>query len=202
MASPDAPCYTVVFESSSETPSVSDLRAGLEKGSDEVKIETLRKIIISTINGNPQARLFSAFWSLRLTLGLYCCVIYTATLEWISMNTANSDDAHHPICPAIQEQAAQETASFLLGSMSQVRRQWEAEAGDDPCRVSLTVIMDLTWYADLIPTVTLSVMTSYAIPFHKDSPQSNAIRTSNTLTNILEAQLFVSCKKSPKTRSS
>ncbi|KAF9011340.1 coatomer beta subunit appendage platform-domain-containing protein [Cyathus striatus] len=46
MASADSTCYTVI-------PSPQDLRSALEKGSDDVKIETLRKIIISTINGNP-----------------------------------------------------------------------------------------------------------------------------------------------------
>ena len=51
-ASTDASCYTVVFEDSSESPSVQELRSGLEKGSDEVKFDTLRKIIVSTINGN------------------------------------------------------------------------------------------------------------------------------------------------------
>ena len=56
MSSSDSSCYTVVFDSSSEYPSASELRSGLEKGSDEVKIDTLRKIIISTINGNPQVR--------------------------------------------------------------------------------------------------------------------------------------------------
>ena len=50
--SADASCYTVVFENSSESPSVQELRSGLEKGSDEVKFDTLRKIIVSTINGN------------------------------------------------------------------------------------------------------------------------------------------------------
>lgn len=50
----DGTCYTVVFESSAEYPSASELRQSLEKGSDEVKMETLRKIIVSTINGNPQ----------------------------------------------------------------------------------------------------------------------------------------------------
>lgn len=54
MSSSDSSCYTVVFESSAEYPSAAELRSGLEKGSDEVKIDTLRKIIISTINGNPQ----------------------------------------------------------------------------------------------------------------------------------------------------
>ena len=51
-ASADTSCYTVVFEDSSESPSTQELRSGLEKGSDEVKFDTLRKIIISTINGN------------------------------------------------------------------------------------------------------------------------------------------------------
>jgi len=55
----DPSCHTVVFESSAEYPGTHELRSGLEKGSDEVKIETLRKIIISTINGNPQACQFS-----------------------------------------------------------------------------------------------------------------------------------------------
>lgn len=51
-ASTDASCYTVVFEDSSESPSIQELRSGLEKGSDEVKFDSLRKIIVSTINGN------------------------------------------------------------------------------------------------------------------------------------------------------
>lgn len=50
----DATCYTVVFESSAEYPSATELRSALEKGSDEVKLDTLRKIVVSTINGNPQ----------------------------------------------------------------------------------------------------------------------------------------------------
>ena len=54
MATPETPCYTVVTEDSSETPSTSDLRSALQKGSDEVKLDTLRKIIVATINGNPQ----------------------------------------------------------------------------------------------------------------------------------------------------
>ena len=50
--SADLSCYTVVFEDSSESPSIQELRSGLEKGSDEVKFDTLRRIIVSTINGN------------------------------------------------------------------------------------------------------------------------------------------------------
>lgn len=63
MSSSDPSCHTVVTDSGAEYPSVSELRSGLEKGSDEVKLETLRKIIVSTINGNPQVR-FAIFWPL------------------------------------------------------------------------------------------------------------------------------------------
>ncbi|KAI0734370.1 coatomer protein [Fomitopsis betulina] len=57
MATGEAPCYTVVFDDSSETPSTQDLRSALQKGTDEAKFDTLRKIIVSTINGNPQPQL-------------------------------------------------------------------------------------------------------------------------------------------------
>lgn len=50
-------CYTVVFEDNTETPSTQELRSALEKGSDDDKLETLRKIIVSTVNGNPQPTL-------------------------------------------------------------------------------------------------------------------------------------------------
>ena len=54
MASAETSCYTLVFEDPSETPTTQELRSALQKGSDEVKFDTLRKIIVSTINGNPQ----------------------------------------------------------------------------------------------------------------------------------------------------
>ena len=54
MSNQEAACYTVVYEDSVESPSTQDLRNALQKGSDEVKIDTLRKIIVLTINGSPQ----------------------------------------------------------------------------------------------------------------------------------------------------
>ncbi|KAI0005525.1 coatomer beta subunit [Russula compacta] len=57
MSSQEAACYTIVYEDSSESPSIQDLRNALQKGSDEVKIDTLRKIIVLTINGNAQPQL-------------------------------------------------------------------------------------------------------------------------------------------------
>ncbi|KAF8555045.1 Coatomer, beta subunit [Imleria badia] len=53
----ESPCYTVVFEDTAETPSTQELRTALEKGSDEDKLDTLRRIIVATINGNPQPTL-------------------------------------------------------------------------------------------------------------------------------------------------
>lgn len=50
----EASSWTVIAEDNAETPSTSDLRSALQKGSDDVKLDTLRKIIVSTINGNPQ----------------------------------------------------------------------------------------------------------------------------------------------------
>ena len=55
--SAEALCYTVVYEDTTETPSTQELRSALEKGSDEEKLDTLRRIIVATINGNPQVRI-------------------------------------------------------------------------------------------------------------------------------------------------
>ncbi|KAI5981070.1 coatomer protein [Pisolithus albus] len=50
----EGPCYTIVFEDNTETPTTQELRSALEKGSDEDKLEALRKITVATINGNSQ----------------------------------------------------------------------------------------------------------------------------------------------------
>lgn len=71
MANPDPTCFTVVWEDSSELPSVQELRQSLEKGSDDVKIETLRRIVVATLNGNPLVRHFGKFISLYLKDGLF-----------------------------------------------------------------------------------------------------------------------------------
>jgi coatomer subunit beta len=88
MSSSDTPCYTIVFESAAEYPSVSDLRSALEKGTDDVKIDTLRKIIVSTINGNPQA----SFYLLFTIFGL----VLTHVL-------ASINDADHSVCNAFTQ---------------------------------------------------------------------------------------------------
>ncbi|WVQ96006.1 hypothetical protein IAU59_003106 [Kwoniella sp. CBS 9459] len=48
---PSATCYTIVHDDLIDAPSSSDLRNALQKGSDEVKLETMRRIIVSTLNG-------------------------------------------------------------------------------------------------------------------------------------------------------
>ncbi|KAG9046279.1 coatomer subunit beta [Tulasnella sp. UAMH 9824] len=53
----DALSFTFVADDGAEVPSTQDLRNGLQKGSDEVKIDTLKKIINATLNGNPQPAL-------------------------------------------------------------------------------------------------------------------------------------------------
>lgn len=52
MSSSDSICFTVVFEDPSELPTTQELRTALQKGTDEVKIDTLRKIVIATLNGS------------------------------------------------------------------------------------------------------------------------------------------------------
>ena len=56
MANADANAFTIVFDDSGEMPSTQELRQSLEKGSDDVKIDTLRKIVVATLNGNAQVR--------------------------------------------------------------------------------------------------------------------------------------------------
>ncbi|KAG9079450.1 coatomer subunit beta, partial [Ceratobasidium sp. UAMH 11750] len=46
-------CYTVVREDTNEGPNSQELRNALQKGTGETKLEMLRTIIASTLNGNP-----------------------------------------------------------------------------------------------------------------------------------------------------
>lgn len=50
-----ATCYTLINEDALEVvqvnPSVGDLRNALQKGSDDVKLDAMRRIIVGTLNG-------------------------------------------------------------------------------------------------------------------------------------------------------
>ncbi|GAA5840616.1 hypothetical protein JCM11251_004168 [Rhodosporidiobolus azoricus] len=55
------PCFTLTADDADllglPTYQTSDLRAALEKGSDELKLDTLRRIVTMTLNGQPQPAL-------------------------------------------------------------------------------------------------------------------------------------------------
>lgn len=63
----NAPCYTIVHDDLLDSPSTNDLRNALQKGSDEVKLETMRTIIVGTLNGQSYVCV-SCPCRLRLTL--------------------------------------------------------------------------------------------------------------------------------------
>jgi coatomer subunit beta len=53
---PSATCYTIVHDDLIDTPTSQELRNALQKGSDEVKLETMRRIIVGTLNGQGHVR--------------------------------------------------------------------------------------------------------------------------------------------------
>lgn len=54
---PNSTCYTIVHDDLVDVPSTQDLRNALQKGSDEVKLETMRRIIVGTLNGQSHTSL-------------------------------------------------------------------------------------------------------------------------------------------------
>ena len=54
-----ATAFTLIADQETEQqlPSTQDLRAALEKGTDQLKLETLRRIVVATLNGQPQPNL-------------------------------------------------------------------------------------------------------------------------------------------------
>ncbi|GAA5913609.1 hypothetical protein JCM6882_001701 [Rhodosporidiobolus microsporus] len=61
LAASKSPCFTLTADDADllglPTYQTSDLRAALEKGSDELKLDTLRRIVTMTLNGQPQPAL-------------------------------------------------------------------------------------------------------------------------------------------------
>lgn len=57
---PNSTCYTIVNDDSlldsGAAPSIPDLRNALQKGSDEVKMDTMRRVIVGTLNGQNYVR--------------------------------------------------------------------------------------------------------------------------------------------------
>ena len=94
-------CYTIVHDDLVEGATSPELRNALQKGSDEVKLETMRRIIVGTLNGQSH--------------------VSEAILWRYADDVACPTHAHHPICHAFEEQADQEDAAFLLGVSLQTR---------------------------------------------------------------------------------
>ena len=91
---PSSTCYTIVHDDLLDAPSSQELRNALQKGSDEVKLETMRRIIVGTLNGQS-----------------HVCLIFQLKAH----RSAKSAHANHTICPTFQEQADQEDVALLLG---------------------------------------------------------------------------------------
>jgi coatomer subunit beta len=53
---PSSTCYTIVHDDLVDAPTSQELRNALQKGSDEVKLETMRRIIVGTLNGQSHVR--------------------------------------------------------------------------------------------------------------------------------------------------
>lgn len=53
----EQPSYTLINYEIGEQPTTQELKNGLEKGTDEIKLETLKKIILLTLNGQSQPQL-------------------------------------------------------------------------------------------------------------------------------------------------
>lgn len=84
----EAASFTLVWENASEEmPSTQELRQALEKGSDDVRLDTLRRIITATLNGSPQVR--------------YPGVLVVSFADGVAL--AWPVDAHYTIYPPVTE---------------------------------------------------------------------------------------------------
>lgn len=88
-SSADPSSFTIVWEDASEVPTTQELRQGLEKGSDEVKLETLRRIITVTLGGSPQVCFVS----------VHALIVALVPKSWLK--TASTANANHTIHPPI-----------------------------------------------------------------------------------------------------
>ena len=91
---PSSICYTIVHDDLVDAPSTQDLRNALQKGSDEVKLETMRRIIVGTLNG--QSHVSDVRRSSRAAL----CTLHPMSQLTV---TAPTPHAHHPIRHALSQ---------------------------------------------------------------------------------------------------
>lgn len=112
MASSTSTCWTIVHQddASDQASDVQSLRNALEKGNDDVKLQTMQKILIIMLNGNPLPGLLMHV--IRF-VRVICCSV--------------SDVLGH----AEQKQATQKASPVLLGGLSENKPGWKIKAGDD-----------------------------------------------------------------------
>lgn len=111
MSNPDSLSYTLVSDDAVDTFTTQELRQGLEKGSDDVKLETLRRIVIATLQGNPQVS------AIRFARG-----------EEFEMKNKKGERRGRAIgprpCEGEQRQAEERTHSLGRDRLESVERVW------------------------------------------------------------------------------
>lgn len=106
--------FTLVAEGDAyeHQPSTQDLRIALEKGTDELKLDTLRRIVVSTLNGQPQPTLLMPIIQfvlpsknkhikklLQYVLACAACLFRPAS----GLTTRSPDSFYWEICPKLDD---------------------------------------------------------------------------------------------------
>ena len=114
--------WTIVHQedTNDHASDLQSLRNALEKGNEDTKIQTMQKMLVIMLNGDPLP-------------GLLMHVIrfvHTSPLPYRDIVLTFGGVGY-----AEQKQTSQEVASFLLGDLSKDESRWEIETGDDSCMV-------------------------------------------------------------------
>ena len=97
---PNTTCYTVVHDDLLETPSTQDLRNALQKGSDEVKLETMRRIIVGTLNGQSHVRYHAIKPANQALLPSTFPTESYNGVAYAYVDDANAKSSQHYSCPS------------------------------------------------------------------------------------------------------
>ena len=157
-----ATAFTLIADQETEQqlPSTQDLRAALEKGTDQLKLETLRRIVVATLNGQPQPNLL-------MPIIQFVLPSKNKHIKKLLQSV--------PTPPALFARCSRSFPQFLLGNLSQTRRERQAQTGNDS-RLVRTPLRSPC--APLPPTPTRTPPHSHALStdFRSLPRRSNAIR--------------------------
>lgn len=109
--------FMMVGQDAGTQAQLSELKQGLEKGSDEVKIETMKRILQQMLQGDPMPSLLMVRPALQYSSA-------PRTNQYIVL-------AHHTIRNAFEIETTQETTLPLLRDMSKARLAREASSRVD-----------------------------------------------------------------------